>query len=625
MLTELYPAEKLADILIPREQWRPFPTVGERASWKGLPESVRQAHIARGETALGKEWPVLPATLFLEYARTGNRSRYQGVRDRRRNRLCDLVLAECMEGQGRFVDAIVDGVWLTCEETYWGVPAHINAQRAGVGLPDAAEPTVDLFAGETVALLAWTLHLVGARLDEVSPLVGARILLEADRRVLTPCLERDDFWWMGFGNRQVNNWNPWCNSNWLTAVLLLEPDEERRQKAVAKILRSLDRFVDPYPADGGCDEGPGYWGRAGASLFDCLELLRSATDGAIDVYDRPLIQEMGRYIYRVQIADRYFVNFADAAALVSPAAALVFLYGRRIGDAPMAALGAWLAQQQDLLGRGAGDSIGRQLPALFALEELQAAAPAQPLPRDAWFDEIQVMTARDQEGTAAGLYVAAKGGHNAESHNHNDIGHFVVYADGKPVVVDAGVEEYTAKTFSSSRYEIWTMQSAYHSLPTIGGVMQAPGKEFAAREVTYAADDRAAELELDMAGAYPSEAVLKSWKRQVMLRRGEAVEVVDAYELEQDVAEIALSLMTPCRVVLGDGGVIALKEREMVDGRLSGRAVLRYAADRLAAVVEEVEVEDRRLRGIWGEKLFRIVLKADDPAREDTWVLRIER
>ena len=342
------------------------------------------------------------------------------------------------------------------------------------------------------------------------------------------------------------------------------------------------------------------------------------------MYDRPLIQEMGRYIYRVQIADRYFVNFADAAALVSPAAALVFLYGRRIGDAQMASLGSWLAQLQGLLDRGVGDSIGRQLPALFALEELQDVEPAQPLPRDAWFDEIQVMAARDREGTAEGLYVAAKGGHNAESHNHNDIGHFIVYADGKPVIADAGVEEYTAKTFSSSRYEIWTMQSAYHSLPTVGGVMQEPGKAFAARGVAYSVDDESAMLELDIAGAYPPEAGLKSWKRKVTLHRGEAVEVADAYELERDVAEIVLNLMTPCAVVLGDGGEIALKEREMVEGRVSGGAVLRYAADRLAAAVEEVAVEDRRLRGIWGEKLFRIVLKAEGPAREDSWRLRIE-
>src|SRR5690606_39553860 len=51
---------------------------------------------------------------------------------------------------------------------------------------------------------------------------------------------------------------------------------------------------------------------------------------------------------------------------------------------------------------------------------------ASPLLRDVWLSEIQVMAARDQGGTPDGFYLAAKGGNNHESHNHNDIGNFVV-------------------------------------------------------------------------------------------------------------------------------------------------------------------------------------------------------
>ena len=105
---------------------------------------------------------------------------------------------------------------------------------------------------------------------------------------------------------------------------------------------------------------------------------------------------------------------------------------------------------------------------------------------------IQVMAARVEEGSAQGLYLAAQGGHNAESHNHNDVGNFLIYADGQPAIIDVGVETYSAKTFSSKRYEIWTMQSAYHNLPTIDGVMQSAGRQFAASAVEYHADDRAA-------------------------------------------------------------------------------------------------------------------------------------
>ncbi|MFH1568344.1 MAG: hypothetical protein ABIL09_10150 [Gemmatimonadota bacterium] len=359
MLSQLYPPDLLQRLLLPRAEWRPFPPAGDRAAWEALPEPARRAHLERGERLLGHAWPALPAALFLEFARNGNRRRYEAPRDARRAALCDLVVAECMEGRGRFLDDIVNGIWTTCEETYWGVPAHVNMQRAGRGLPDAAEPTVDLFAAETGALLAWTLYLLGPELERVSPLVGPRIAGEVERRILAPCRTRDDFWWMGFDGRRVNNWNPWVNSNWLTCALLLEADEPRRVATVARILASLDRFVDPYPADGGCDECPGYWGRAGASLSDCLELLHSASQRRIDVYDQPPIADMGRFIYRVHVAGPYYVNFADASALVSPNASLVYRYGRRIGDEAMAAFGAYLARRQDLLNRGAGDSIGR--------------------------------------------------------------------------------------------------------------------------------------------------------------------------------------------------------------------------------------------------------------------------
>ena len=270
----------LARALAGADAFRPYPTVADRAAWGAVPEERRRLFVAEAERQLATEWALLPATRFLDYVRDGNRGRYETLLFSRRGKLADLVLGELMEGQGRFTDAIADGLWLICEESYWGVPAHVGAQKRGAGLPDVTEPTVDLFAAETGALLAWTDYLVGDRLDAVHPLVRERVRLEVDRRILVPNLERDDFWWMGFSPREVNNWNPWINSNWLASVLLLERDPQRRVRAVAKIARSLDRFVDAYPDDGGCDEGPGYWGRAGASLFEALELLHAATGGA---------------------------------------------------------------------------------------------------------------------------------------------------------------------------------------------------------------------------------------------------------------------------------------------------------------------------------------------------------
>ncbi|MBN1506935.1 MAG: heparinase II/III family protein [Sedimentisphaerales bacterium] len=623
-LRELYPQEKVAKVLIPRQQWHPWPRWSERKAWGALPEPVRKDLIANGEQHLRKSWPDLPATLFLEYAREGNRSRYEHEHFARRTALTDLIVAECVEGKGRFLDDIANGVWAICEESFWGVPAHVGAQKAGSGLPDPAEPIVDLFAAETGESLAWTHHLLGEQLDRVSPMIRKRIAYEIERRILTPCLERDDFGWMGFSGGRVNNWNPWCNSNWLACTLLIEPDESRRIAAVGKIVRSLDHFLDAYDDDGGCDEGPGYWSRAGGSLFDCLELLHSATNGAIDVYDRPLVKEIGRYIYRVHIADDYFVNFADASAKASPPGELLYRYGNRTGDDKLAAFGAYtFARNRDegFAGRG-GYTVGRYLPEIFHASELARIPGRAALVRDVWLSGIQVMVARCKEGTADGFFVAAKGGHNAESHNHNDVGNFIVYRDGRPILIDVGVETYSRKTFSSRRYEIWTMQSAYHNLPTINGVMQSPGRQFAAKNVNHEADDDHALLRLDLAGAYAGEAGLKSWTRTVQLHRGSDIVVTEDYALERPAGEITLSLMTPCEVRVEKEGRLLLTTADTSEPRTAVRVLFNEA--RLKAVVEAIPVEDGRLRSVWGGQLTRILLKAEKPAMKDTWTLRIE-
>lgn len=69
-----------------------------------------------------------------------------------------------------------------------------------------------------------------------------------------------------------------------------------------------------------------------------------------------------------------------------------------------------------------------------------------------------------------------------------------MHVHGRPALVDAGVESYWAIPFSRQRYQIRTMQSAYHNLPTAGSVLQQPGSGYAARSVQYGADDGRASL-----------------------------------------------------------------------------------------------------------------------------------
>ena len=619
LLQRRFTPDLIRSSLLPRGAWRPYPKASDRAGWEALPAETRAALIQRAEKRLGHQWEPLPATLFMEYRRNGNRTRYQQPHFARRTALSDLVLGECAEGQGRFVDDVINEIWALCEESFWGVPAH-NARHsprfAQGGLPDTSFHEVDLFAAETGALLAWTHYLLADEIERRAPearVVPDRILRETRARILTPYREFNDWVWLGEVRKPVNNWNPWIHSNVLACTLLLDTDETVRRETVERCVRYLDVFLDGYDDDGGCDEGPGYWGRAGASLFDCLQWLYSASSGALSAYDEPLVQEIGRYIYRVHIGDTWYVNYADASAKVFLEGHLVYRYGERIGDAAMMAQGAYaVTQRGQPWGR---TSIGRELPALFDAPGLSGVEPKPPLVREAWLDGIQVLCARERQGSVDGLYLSAKGGHNAESHNHNDVGNFVVAVDGNPVLIDVGVEEYTRKTFSPQRYEIWTMQSAYHNVPIVDGVGQANGRGFEARDVKGSVTDGRAALELDIAGAYPPGAGIQRWRRKVWLDRGERqVGLTDEYRLDREPKSVALHLMASGPVDVAEEGVLRCQSP-------TRPLVVSYPSDLLNARVEDVKVEDSRLVPIWGERVYRVILEARTPAQEGTWTL----
>lgn len=624
LISGKYSETILKQIIMSKEDWHPYPTASEHEQWQQLPEKIKTAHIRQAEKHFHCDWVTPKASVFLEFSRTGNRSRYQNISFGRRQKLAELVIGECIEGKGRFLDDIVNGIWTICEETYWGIPAHLSLQKRKFGLPDVKEPTVDLFAAETGMLMAWTVYLVGDELDKISPLIRERIVYEVERRIISVNLARDDFWWMGFHGQTVNNWNPWICSNWLTAVLLIENDPDRRVKSIRKIMRSLDNFLNPYPADGGCDEGPSYWMRAGGSLYDCLQLLYSVSGGKIDLFDQPLIREMGKYIYRVHINDLYFINFADASAKLKANANLIYRYGKSIRDEKMMEFGAFLAQKEHFGNRyvrGNFGVLGRVLPALFTMKRLLQVPAKAPLLLDVWLPDLQVMSARSFSGSKKGLYLAAKGGNNAESHNHNDVGNFIVYADGYPAIIDVGVETYTKKTFSAHRYEIWTMQSAYHNLPTVNGIMQKNGKEFKASAVQYSADDKKAVFRLDLARAYPAEAKLKTWRRTITLNRGKNVTIYDRYELEEAVKPVQMTLMSSRLPELQKGGIIRLKNPDALQKR--SPVFIHFDKNKFNFTMETIPIEDSHLRDSWGRQLFRILLTAKQKTRKDEFTIRI--
>ena len=568
------------------------------AFWRdSIPQEMRQSYIQYGERYLGKSWTALPWTVFAENKINGNRVNYEAACFEKRRQLAAIVMAEIMEGKGRFINDIINGVGSFCEETWWGIPAHYNKR-----IPLSGNQEVDLFNAETASLVVWTRYMLEKPFNQFSPDLCQRIDQEIERRILIPALKKD-YWWKTAGM----NWNPWICSNWLACVLICEKDEARKTEAIRQIKAATHAFIDTYPEDGGCDEGPGYWDRAAASMFEILRLFTVYGLQFTDDYTNGLeglaskstvnkIKNMAAYAYKTYIGNDYCICFADAHENKAVQQVnIVYPFGLWLSDQTMREFGAYLGRQKEVLTNpatlydksGNFPTLGRELFFLRHIRDFIAEQPREPLLKNIWLPDLQIMTSR-----RGYLYVAMKGGTNGESHNHNDVGSFVIYAPQEssphasrlsPLFIDPAVGEYTAKTFSNDRYSIWTMQSQYHNLPQINGIDQKDGKEYAAKVVSH----KDGQLTLDIAGAYPAEAAVKSWKRTVIAMKS-GVSVTEDYELSEYRHPTCLMLMT-------------------LDPDALQR--IHFDANQLSATIENVSDKlDPLLQHMWGQQMYRIIL-----------------
>ena len=580
-----YPLEKL---LRKEDAFSFFPSAEDHIAWESLTPAHRKAIKDLAEQYKAAPYPLRKATDFLAFVRSGSRRADEDPYFFRRRKLCASVLACCLDDQ-MDLDDVIDGIWCLCEETAWVISAHNVNPIPGAPaardypLPDADKPYIDLFSAQTGMILTLTAQLLGARLDAVTPIITERIRREIHRRILTPFMENDDFWWMGFRRKDLNNWTPWIVSNIMLCACGLPMAHEARSALLDRACRMLDRWLDVVPPDGGCDEGAGYWNMAGGALLDCLEILEAVTDGKMTFWDNEKLKNILSFPLKAELGGGWFVNFADCDARPFLSGERLQFAGEKLGDPVLTAMGGRLRGE---LADQLNDvpHFTRLLKLLFhpAAEARMAAGPA-----DIWLPDLQVRVAR-----RGGFTLCCKGGNNGENHNHNDVGSFMLYLDGLPQIVDAGNMTYTAKTFSGERYTLWNTRAAYHNLPLIEEAEQRPGKEFAAKNVRRLPDGMA----LDLAGAYGKEAGVSRLEREMKLTEN-GLTLRDQIQLREE-KNVAWVFMLRNQPQFFPGGFTA--------GKLSAEY-----PENLQAEVEEIPVTDPRMARNFPGSLWRVKLTAE--------------
>ena len=582
-----------------------FPPATERKVWDNmywgdLQKKYTYYITAEARKILNTPWPECSLKLYTQYIKTGNRTAYQNKYSERRRRLTILALAECIENRGKYIEEIAEGMWQIISEPTWAYPAHERFNAPDPVPIKGKYEVVDLGASNTGLELATILELIEPQLIAYSPSLVDRVKKEIVRRVVEPLeADGDEPWWLRKVIHFPSNWIPWCCSNsFAAAAYVLKDDPERLAKLTWKMFAAVDKFIGIYMPDGACDEGPGYWNHSVAQMYQFMNQVNCRTNGLYDgFFKQPKIRRMGEFIAELNLTGDYYMNYADASSqLKSLSYGIIYSFGNAVNSNIMK---SFILKHAEKFGNKTPDCS--LIPVLYLFHmPFKLDASSFNHKSSAFFPNRQLFIARENsKDTDEGFIVTAKGGHNNEGHNHNDLGHFAVFCNGKPFIVDIGNGTYTRKTFSHDRYTIWWLNGLGHNSAIVNGKMQLNGKQYFAEVIENGSKNGQHYISFDLSNIYPADAEVKFYKRTVDLNSAQRTVIVsDVMTMKNDrETEIEINLYSPQKAVSFNANQLQWQDVTM-------------NLDNIKCVsVREVDLKDElSIVNSWG-KLYCITLK----------------
>ncbi len=493
---------------------KPFafgPAIGNREAWDKLAKHKAFSNvISRAQKYASDPMPEMTEEIYCEYKKTGERTKHYGdVRYARHNRIAAFALAECIEDKGRFIAPLEAAIKSICAEPTWVFNFH------DPNLTDWQGKTliIDLGSINPAYDMAQTEYLMG---EKLSPEVRALMRKTCRDRILTPYRQavagETRQWWM----TNPNNWNSVCHAGVVGTALVFAQDRQERAFFVAAAEKYTGLYAKGFGPDAYCQEGMGYWGYGFGNYIQLAELIYQATGGKLDLYAIPGVREVALYPVRALIQNGVWPAYADCAVDAKPPFQLMSYLNRRYE----LGLKDWPNDDFTTAGGGFAQSMMYSNPN-SATARPQPDTSAQYHELRTFFKQYGVINLRPARDSQCRMAASIKGGHNGEAHGHTDMGTFVVVLGKEPLVLDPGLEVYTARTFSKDRYKSKLLNSWGHPVPFVAGQLQTPGEKFHATILSTSFTDAADTCTMDLKDAYSIPALTKLQRRFEYRRTGE--------------------------------------------------------------------------------------------------------
>ena len=470
------------------------------------------------DTLMNESIPTLDYTSFEAYLHNGERDAYQQPYFSRRRRLNAFAILLYLNPTNQTYQSHLENIlWAICEEWTWCLPAHLNLDSAfnlSEKDPDAYKQ-IDLFAAETAFSLA---EIYSMHQDRMPSLIKQRIRYEIDRRVLHPFLAFEHGW-----KQARHNWSAVCAGSIGACAIYLVDSNERLMEILTQCIQSVAYFEQGLTNEGVCQEGYHYWQYGFGYYIYFADLLKKRTRGEIDLIKKPKIERAAQFQQKVFMGKGTVANFSDAVENASPMLGLSHYLHARYPDVHL--------PRTDLCASYGQDPCYRFAPAIRDLIWFDVTKEGKDWPaHESFFPEAQLLLATATYKNKL-IGFTAKGGHNDEPHNHNDLGHFMIFVDGISMLSDLGAGHYSKAYFGETRYEMLTNGSHGHSVPMIGGRLQKAELHASASVHAFNKQSDEKRLILDLTNAYSLDS-LKSFTREwrLNLEHG-TVKLVDSFSL----------------------------------------------------------------------------------------------
>ena len=419
-----------------------------------------------------------------------------------------------------YYNNLLKTVWAYLNEYTWAPLGHYSEQYYGKTPKDFDYGLIDIFAASIAFSLAEIKNLFR---DRFPRLLIDRITYEIRRRAIEPYLTRKFFW-----ESHNNNWTAVC-AGAVGGVLIYEAPElffENQER----LHKSMECYLASYKDDGMSVEGVGYW-EFGFGFFTSYALLeKEITRGEFDWFKIPKVREIAKFLQKTFLQRDVLVTFSDSSVQQR------YFFG--VHHMLRHALGEEIEALPPQLGHVAFNNTHFNF-SLRSVIYYNTDCVGEGVKTNVTYSAKNSNYLIKRTGSYG---FACKGGTNGESHNHIDVGSFILAVNNKQIICDVGAGPYEDGYHTDRRYTFFNPSSYAHNIPIIDGLGQS---DRATDEVFVEYDENSRVAKMEISSPYRMEK-LRGLQRRFVLEESK-ITLTDSFDLtgESDITERFLSLIEP--------------------------------------------------------------------------------